>query len=78
METTVTIDDARPNAAETREKLLAADESLRKSFAGLPIDEVVPEIQRSLDEIGVSLPSSEVTAYAQHVSDRADHELVVA
>lgn len=79
MQTTVEIEreSLRDRVDEIRAQVLAADESLRKSFAGLPIDEVVPEIERSLVEIGVDLSSAEVRVYAQRIADRADHKLVI-
>ena len=72
MHTTVTTDDA-----QLAEKMQAADESLRKSFAALPVDDVAREVERSLTELGVELPEATVREYAQHVSDRADYELVL-
>ena len=72
MHTTVTTDDAR-----LAEKMQEADESLRKSFAALPVDDVVREVERSLGELGIDLPPETVREYAQHVSDRADYELVL-
>jgi len=72
MHTTVTTDDA-----QLAEKMRAADESLRKSFAALPVDDVAREVERSLTELGVELPEATVREYAQHVSDRADYELVL-
>ena len=79
MRTTVRIESEalRAAPADLDRKIQAADESLRKSFAGLPLEEIVPEVERSLDEIGVEIPLSEVRAWAQHISDRTDHELVV-
>jgi len=79
MRTTVRIESEalRAESAELGRKLQAADESLRKSFAGLPLEEIVPEVERSLDEIGVGIPLADVRAWAQHISDRTDHELVV-
>ncbi|MBD8606496.1 hypothetical protein IFT73_06485 [Aeromicrobium sp. CFBP 8757] len=72
MHTTVTTDDA-----QLAEKMRAADASLRKSFAALPVDDVAREVERSLTELGVDLPEPTVREYAQHVSDRADYELVL-
>ncbi|MEV7395687.1 hypothetical protein [Aeromicrobium sp. NPDC092404] len=79
MRTTVTIEtDELPEITrDIREKLEAADESLRKSFAGLDVEDVIPEVRRSLDEIGIDLPTEEVRQYAQHICDRADYELVL-
>lgn len=72
MHTTVTTDDA-----ELADRMQAADESLRKSFAALPVDDVVREVERSLTELGIDLPPETVREYARHVSDRADYELVL-
>jgi hypothetical protein len=72
MHTTVTTDD--PALAET---LQANDESLRKSFAAMPVDDVVVQVRRSLAESSVELPEATVREYAQHISDRADYELVL-
>jgi hypothetical protein len=72
MHTTVTTDDA-----QLAERIRAADESLRKSFAAMPVDDVVTEVERSFAELGVDLPAPEVREYAQRISDRADHELVL-
>jgi hypothetical protein len=72
MHTTVTTDDAA--LAET---LQAIDESLRKSFAAMPVDDVAVQVRRSMDEASVELSDATVREYAQHISDRADYELVV-
>lgn len=55
----------------------AADESLRKSFSGLEVDEILPEVRRSVTEIGLSLTDDEVRAWAQSICDRADHQLTL-
>ena len=72
MHTTVTTDDA-----QLADRVRAADESLRKSFAALPVDDVVVEVERSLTELGVDLPESTDRGWAQHISDRADFELTL-
>jgi hypothetical protein len=72
MHTTVTTDDAA--LADT---LQAIDESLRKSFAAMPVDDVVVEVRRSMQEASVDLPEATLREYAQHVSDRADYVLVL-
>ncbi|KAA1376007.1 hypothetical protein [Aeromicrobium fastidiosum] len=72
MHTTVTTDDA-----QLADRVRAADESLRKSFAALPVDDVVVEVERSLTELGIDLPASTVREWAQHISDRADYELTL-
>jgi len=79
MRTTVTFQSELPSSASSdiRQKVEAADESLRKSFAGLPVDDILPEVERSLTEIGVEVPREQARDWAQHISDRADHELVV-
>ena len=72
MHTTVTTDDA-----ELADTLQAIDESLRKSFAAMPVDDVVVEVRRSMDGTSVNLPEETLREYAQHVSDRADYVLVL-
>jgi len=73
MRTTVTTDN--PALAQAAEDLRVADESLRKSFSGLAVADVVPEVERSLEAIGLDLESETVRSYAQHIADRADFEL---
>ncbi|MCW2830819.1 MAG: hypothetical protein JWP31_1511 [Aeromicrobium sp.] len=79
MRTIVTINDqARADDGhELTEKIQAADESLRKSFAGLGRDQVVPEVERSVRELGIELSPAVVEEWAQHVVDRTDYELVI-
>ena len=72
MHTTVTTDDA-----ELADTLQAIDESLRKSFAAMPVDDVAVQVRRSMAEASVELPETTVRDYAQHISDRADYELVL-
>jgi hypothetical protein len=72
MHTTVMTDDPR-----LADQIQAVDESLRKSFAAMPVDDVVREVERSMSELGVDLPDATVRDYAQHVADRADYELVL-
>jgi hypothetical protein len=72
MHTTVTTDDV-----QLADKIQAVDESLRKSFAAMPVDDVSREVRRSMDELGLDLSDETVREYAQHVSDRADYELVL-
>ncbi|MFC5678849.1 hypothetical protein [Aeromicrobium endophyticum] len=72
MHTTVTTDDAA--LADT---LQAIDESLRKSFAAMPVDDVAVQVRRSMDEASVELPEATLREYAQHISDRADYVLVL-
>ncbi|MCW2771244.1 MAG: hypothetical protein JWR27_2677 [Aeromicrobium sp.] len=67
----------QPLTGEAKEKFRAADESLRKNYAGLDIDEFIPEIERSLGELEVGVPAGIVREYAQHISDRADYELAL-
>jgi hypothetical protein len=59
-------------------QLEQADESLRKSFAGLGADVVEPEVRRSLSEIGIELPDAGVRDWAQSISDRTDHSIDLA
>ena len=75
MRTTVTTDDA--SLAQAARDLETADESLRKSFSGLDVTDVVPEVERSLSAIGIELPPDTVRAYAQHIADRADFQLTL-
>ncbi|AWB92603.1 hypothetical protein C3E78_10565 [Aeromicrobium chenweiae] len=69
-----TTDDAPTDLAQ---RIEAADESLRISFSGMPLDEVVPEVRRSLDELDLDLSDETVRDWAQHVSDRADYVLEI-
>ncbi len=75
MRTTVTSLSEAPEGISRQ--IVAADESLRKSFAGLPVDDIVPEVERSLTEIGIDVAEAQVRDYAQHISDRADYEFVL-
>lgn len=75
MRTTVTTDDA--SLAQAAIDLETADESLRKSFSGLDVADVIPEVERSLSAIGIELPPETVRAYAQHIVDRADFQLTL-
>lgn len=62
---------------EVVQQVEAADESLRKSFSGMDVDEILPEVRRSVTEIGLSLTDDEVRTWAQHISDRTDHQLTL-
>lgn len=73
MRTTVNANDSTPPGLV--EKIVAADESLRISFSGMPLDEIVPEVERSLSELDLDLADTTVREWAQHVSDRADYVL---
>ncbi|NRQ50514.1 hypothetical protein [Aeromicrobium stalagmiti] len=73
MRTTVTVNDEQH--ADLAQKVEAADESLRISFAGLGLDEIVPEVERSLAQLDVDLPAETVRAWAQHIRDREDYAL---
>ncbi len=75
MRTTVTPSSESPEGIS--QQIVAADESLRKSFSGLPVEDILPEVERSLTEVGVVLPHTQVRDYAQHISDRADYEFVL-
>jgi hypothetical protein len=79
MRTTVKVDETSTIGApaEIVRQVEAADESLRKSFAGLPVEDVVPEVERSLTEIGIEVPTAQVREYAQHIVDRADYDFVL-
>ena len=71
MTTTVTHDD--PELVRSAQ---AADESLRQNYAGLDPEEFIPEVERSLKDLGFVLTPEQVRDYAQHISDRTDYELV--
>lgn len=77
MQTTVTIDGHELDEARAAD-FRAADESLRKSYAGLDVGDIVPEVERSLGELGAEVPAGTVREYAQRIADRADYELVLA
>jgi hypothetical protein len=79
MRTTVKIENETLSevSEDIHQQVVAADESLRKSFAGLAVEDVIPEVERSLTEIGVQVPAAQVREYAQHIVDRADYELVL-
>jgi hypothetical protein len=62
---------------ELAHQVEAADESLRKSFSGLAVDDVVPEVQQSVTELGIDLDADGVRAWAQAICDRADHRLAL-
>lgn len=72
MHTTVETDDV-----QLADQIRAVDDSLRKSFAALPVDDVVREVERSMGELGLDLPEATLRDYAQHVSDRTDFVLVL-
>lgn len=55
----------------------AADESLRKSFSGMDVSEIVPEVERSVAELDIALSADDIRAWAQKISDRADHQLTL-
>ncbi len=59
------------------EQIEAVDQSLRQSFSGFAVEDVVPEIESSFEHLPLSPARDVVDAYAQAVSDRADFELVV-
>lgn len=73
MQTSVTTDDA-----QLADRIRAADESLRKSFAALPVDDVVDQVERAATELGLDLPQAIVRDWARAVSDRADYLLVLS
>lgn len=75
MRTTVTTDDA--SLVQAAKDLETADESLRKSFSGLNVADVIPEVERSLAAIGIELPPDTIRAYAQHIADREDFQLTL-
>lgn len=76
MNIVVTSRSGTPDAA-LRGKIEAVDQSLRQSFAGLDTDDVVPEIDRSFDQLDVSVSPADVAAYAVAIRDRVDFELVL-
>jgi hypothetical protein len=63
---------------ERADQIELVDESLRKSFSGFDPDAVIPELQRSLDEIGLVLQPEQLQAYARAISNREDFELVLS
>jgi hypothetical protein len=65
-------------SADVVQQVEQADESLRKSFAGLGADVVEPEVRRSVAELGIELSDADVRAWARSVSDRADHRIELA
>lgn len=72
METVVRTEDT-----ELAETIRLADASLRKTCAGLDVDEVAGEVARSMDALHIDLGEETLRDYAQHISDRADYELVL-
>jgi hypothetical protein len=74
---TIVSSKGQPLTGEAEEKFRAADESLRQNYAGLDVEEFIPEIERSLGELDASVPEATVRDYAQHISDRADFELAL-
>lgn len=58
-----------------REGIEAVDQSLRQSFSGFDADVVVPEIDRSFEQLGLSVDRAVVQAYATAIRDRAAFEL---
>ena len=72
MRTTLTTDDR-----DLVDRFRVVDESLRKSFAALPVDDVVREVTRSMDDLAIDLTDDALRAYAQSIADRTDHELVL-
>ncbi|MGA8986431.1 hypothetical protein [Aeromicrobium sp.] len=63
--------------ADIGRKIVAADESLRMSFAGLDVEDIVPEVESSMAALGLDLSDSKIRDYAQHIADRADYEFVL-
>lgn len=59
------------------ELVTLADKSLRTSFAGLDVDQIVPEIQSSLTALQITLDAVTIREYAEHIRDRASFELVL-
>lgn len=72
MTTEVTTDDH-----ELAKSVRLADQSLRKTCAGLDIEDVLAEVTRSMKALDIHLDDAALRDYAQHIADRADHELVL-
>jgi hypothetical protein len=68
---------ASPAQQERADQIELIDESLRKSFSGLDTDTILPELKRSLEEIGIELPADQLHDYARAVSDREDFEFLL-
>jgi hypothetical protein len=68
---------ASPEQPERADQIELIDESLRKSFSGMDTETVLPELERSLEEIGVKLPADQLHTYARAISDREDFELLL-
>jgi hypothetical protein len=79
MKAHVRFDSEEPGSArqDLADQIELIDESLRKSFSGLGAEAVIPEVQRSLNEIGLSLPADQLQAYARSITEREDFELVL-
>ncbi|MEJ7635830.1 hypothetical protein [Aeromicrobium sp.] len=76
MRLTVKVDGAAELGEQAR-SLEAADQALRQSFSGFDRDTVRPEVEKSVDKIGVVLSAEEITAYAEAIGQRADFELTL-
>jgi hypothetical protein len=62
---------------ETCQEIEAVDQALRQSFSGFDPDVIVPEIERSFEQLEVQPRAQDVSQYARAISDRADFELVI-
>jgi hypothetical protein len=75
--TVVVPDESDPRAQRTVQQVEAADQALRQNFAGFDLDLVVPEVERSWNEIGLDVPASAVRGYAKAIAGREDYELTL-
>lgn len=53
------------------------DDSLRQVYAGFDPDDVVPEVARSLAEVGVDAKPEQVRGYAEAIARRSDFRITV-
>lgn len=79
MKATVRIDNEALRSAyeEVASAIELVDQSLRKSFSGLDLDAVVPEVRRSFAEIGLDLSDAQLEDYSRSISERRDFEFVL-
>jgi hypothetical protein len=79
MKAHVRFDSEAPGSVrqELADQIELIDESLRKSFSGFAAEAVIPEVQRSLNEIGLTLPADQLQAYARSITEREDFQLVL-
>jgi hypothetical protein len=80
MKATIRINNeaARSELEEMAGKIELVDQSLRESFSGFDVRSILPEVQRSMADVGVDLPESTLLEYAGAISERQDFEFVLA